>query len=112
MSEALLGQTQEGRENVVLEAKSRLAFRSGNYALIPAYKGQKVRKNTNTELGNFDSWVLFDLAADHFQEHDLAEEQPALLDSLKASFLDIVGTHYDYDITAIMKQTADQKPIK
>jgi len=104
LSKAFLGKSDKGRENLILEAKSRLVLKEGNYELIPPYKGPKVRKTTNTELGNFDEWMLYDMAADPHQEHNIAAENPELLNGMKERFLSMVGSNYDYNITEIRKQ--------
>ena len=103
-SREFLGHGGQGRERLILEAKSRLVLKEGNYVLIPPYKGAKVRKTTGTELGNFSDWALFDLAADPHQEHDISKEKPGLTEELRQTFLSIAGDHYDYDITARMGQ--------
>ena len=91
--DALLGKSDTGREDLVLEAQGKLAYRSGNYALIPPYKGPK-RSVTKNELGNMPTWGLFDLQADRGQQHNIAAEEPATLEKLKEAFLSVAGDHY------------------
>ncbi|MBQ9462587.1 MAG: sulfatase-like hydrolase/transferase [Bacteroidales bacterium] len=104
LSKAFLGRDAKGRDELILEAKSRLALKQGDYVLIPPYKGAKVRKTTGTELGNFESWSLFNLSEDPHQEHDLSIEEPQRLQQMKDEFFRLAGSHYDYDITALMNQ--------
>lgn len=92
--DALLGNSDSGREDLVLEAQGKLAYRSGQYALIPPYEGPE-RNITKNELGNGPSWRLYDLTADRGQQSDLAAEHSEEVERLKASFLSIVGDHYD-----------------
>ncbi|MBQ1718579.1 MAG: sulfatase-like hydrolase/transferase, partial [Bacteroidales bacterium] len=103
-SKTLLGRKGPSRESMILEAKSRLVMRRGDWVLLPPYKGPAVRKTTGTELGNVDSWQLFNLVSDPHQDADLAASEPKRLESMKKEFLETVGTYYDYDITAIAGQ--------
>lgn len=103
-SKTLLGRKGPSRESMILEAKSRLVMRRGDWVLLPPYKGPAVRKTTGTELGNVDSWQLFNLVSDPHQDADLAASEPERLESMKKEFLETVGTYYDYDITAIAGQ--------
>lgn len=84
--DVLLGQSDSGREELVLEADGRLAYRSGHYAMIPPYRGPE-RNITKNELGNGPAWRLYDLEADRGQLTDIAAEHPEILEQMKASFL-------------------------
>ena len=77
----------------MLEAQGKLAYRSGQYALIPPYEGPE-RNITKNELGNGPSWRLYDLTADRGQQSDLAAEHSEEGGRLNASFLSIVGNSY------------------
>jgi len=44
LSEAFFGNSNVGREDLILEATSRTAYRNGNWVLIPPYKGAAVNK--------------------------------------------------------------------
>ena len=79
-------------------------MRRGDWVLLPPYKGPAVRKTTGTELGNVDSWQLFNLVSDPHQDTDLALSEPEMLEKMKGEFLGTVGSYYDYDITAIAGQ--------
>ena len=92
--DALLGKTDTAREDLVLEAQGKLAYRSGQYALIPPYEGPE-RNITKNELGNGPSWRLYDLTTDRGQLNDVAAEKPEEVETLKNAFLAIVGDHYD-----------------
>lgn len=83
--QAFLGKSGKGRKGFVVEAEGRLAYRSGNYALIPPYKGPKTN-NTGNELGNLDHWTLYDLKADPAQQTDISARKPGLLRRLKKQF--------------------------
>ena len=54
--DAFLGEGK-GRESLIVEAKSRLALRSGDYTLIPPYNGVSFWKNKKVELGNSHDYL-------------------------------------------------------
>ncbi|MCL4119973.1 UNVERIFIED_CONTAM: hypothetical protein GTU68_057033 [Idotea baltica] len=68
MLDVLLGKSQEGRDELILEATTRTAFRKGNWAYIPPYDGPAINKFVNIELGNMESPGLYDLSTDLGQE--------------------------------------------
>lgn len=88
--DALLGRTDTAREDLVLEAQGRLAYRCGNYTLIPPYSGPE-RNSTENELGNSPDWMLFDLETDRGQKNDLAKDYPETVEKLKAAFMVITS---------------------
>lgn len=92
--DALLGKTDKAREDIVHEAQSKLSYRNGKYAMIPPHKGPKTNITKN-ELGNSLDWQLYDLETDRNQQHNIAQENPEILEKLKTSFLAIVGDHYN-----------------
>lgn len=98
--DAFLGKTDKAREDMVLEAQGKFAYRSGNYALIPPYKGPKANITKN-ELGNLDEWGLFDLSKDRGQLENIAESEPELLKRLRTSFFDAVGEYYKADVEEV-----------
>ena len=73
--EAFLGQSDTGRESLILGSNGRLSYRLGDWHLIPPYKGKKVNQ-TNTETGNSDEWTLYNQADDIHEDNNLAEEYP------------------------------------
>ncbi len=99
--DTFMGRDNQGRESMVVEAGSRLAFRTARYALLPPYKGAK-RNETGNETGNVENFSLYDLESDITQQIDIASNNPALLDSLKADFLQISKGYYN----------ANTKPIE
>ncbi len=94
---AFLGKSDKGRKGYIVEAQGRLAYRSGNYALLPPYKGPKTNE-TGNELGNQDHWTLYDLGTDAAQKTDIGKQQPGLLQRLKKQFLAVVGEYYHSDV--------------
>lgn len=95
--EAFLGQKRglkDGRNALYLEATSRIEFVEVPYVLIPPYKGIKIQPHVNIELGNLDSWSLYNLADDRHQDQDLADTEPRQLEKMKATFDREMGWYY------------------
>lgn len=72
---ALLGQSKQGRQNLVEQA-SRLALRDGKWKFIPPGPGPAKNADVNIELGNSPKPQLYDLAADIGETRNLASAQP------------------------------------
>lgn len=90
----LLGKSQKGRDDMVVEASGRLAYRYGHYALIPPYQGPATNE-TGNELGVVDHYALYNLSEEPSQRRDISAENPKLVKKLRKKFLAIVGDHYD-----------------
>lgn len=99
--DAFLGRGK-GRESLVVEAKSRLAYRKGDYFLIPPYKGKPYRKNKEVELGNVKDYALFNVSEDRAQQDDISKSNPQILEAMKQEFHDLVGNYYNFNITEIL----------
>ena len=54
--------------------------------MIPPYKGRKIAKNVQVELGNSTNYMLFDLVKDPYQKNNLAREKPEKLKFMISSF--------------------------
>lgn len=78
----LTGVSKNGRDNLILEANSRTALRSGEWILIPPYKGSLVNKNVNIETGLSLDFKLFNIKNDVSQQYNLAEENPDKLEEM------------------------------
>jgi arylsulfatase A-like enzyme len=91
MLEVLLGRSSEGREELILEATTRTALRSGEYILIPPYKGPEVNRDVNIELGNSDQFQLYNLKKDPGQQENLADVEQDLLEKLLVRFEKLRG---------------------
>ena len=90
---ALLGKSKKGRSEFVVEANGKLAFRSGEWAFIPPYKGPE-RNLTGNELGNLQEGGLFDLKSDPGQEKNLVKQNKEKYEKLKTRFLEITDGFY------------------
>lgn len=93
----LLGKSKEGRKELVIEASGKLAFRSGDWALIPPYKGPR-RNQTGNEIGNMQVYGLFNLKEDIGQTKNVANEHVGQLEKLKARFHEITKGFYSADV--------------
>ena len=85
------GKKAKGRKNLVLEATSKTAFRKGDWAMIPPYKGPAVNKEVNIAVGNHKDYQLYNLKEDIGQEHNLAQSNPKKLKEMVSSFEKIRG---------------------
>jgi len=86
-----MGESQDGRETLVLEATTRTALRHRNWIMIPPYEGPAVSTHVNIELGNDQAFQLYDLSQDIGQQKNLAKEKPEKLKELVDVFLNIRG---------------------
>ncbi|MEO1013455.1 MAG: arylsulfatase [Bacteroidota bacterium] len=91
LAEVFMGKNDKGRNELVIEATSRTAFRKGDWAMIPPYKGPAVLGNVQIELGNADEYQLYNLKEDLGQEINLAEKFPEKLREMIIAFEAIRG---------------------
>jgi len=89
--DALLGISQEGRKELVLEAMTKTAYRQGDWVLIPPYNGPAVSKRVNIELGNDKQYQLYNLQQDIGQQNNLAETNPEKLKKMTEAYEAIRG---------------------
>lgn len=90
----LLGKSDQGRDDLIIEATSRTAFRQGDWILIPPYKGPKELVTKGVETGNADQYQLYNLNDDIGQQQNLAAEQPERLQEMLRRFESIRGKDY------------------
>lgn len=88
--DAFLGQDSQGRTDLIHEAEGRLAYRLGNYTLIPPYDGPETNYSGN-ELGNLDHYALFDMSSDRHQDSDISASEPEKVEEMKAALKRITG---------------------
>ncbi|MEX0288292.1 MAG: arylsulfatase [Flavobacteriaceae bacterium] len=89
--DVFLGKHEKGRDELVIEATSRTAFRKGDWAMIPPYDGAAVNTQVNIELGNANSYQLYNLKEDLEQQNNLAEVHPDKLEEMIKAFEAIRG---------------------
>ena len=93
--DVFLGKANEGRENLIIEATTRTAFRQGDWILIPPYKGPAVNKIKNIETGNSKEYQLYNLKEDIGQKNNLAKMHPDKLEAMLKEFESIRGGAYN-----------------
>src|SRR5690606_11872902 len=89
--DVLLGKSQQGRDELVLEANSRTLLREGDWVMIPPYRGVAVNKQVNIELGNSDKYQLYNLKEDIGEQTNLAESNPEKLEEMKKHYKQLRG---------------------
>lgn len=82
LMDVLLGRSNKGREELVIEAMTRTALRRGDWVMIPPYQGPAVNPNVNIELGNSSDYQLYHLKEDLGQQNNLAQTHPEKLDEM------------------------------
>ena len=92
--ELLMGQSDEGRNEMVIEATSRTAFKKGDWVMIPPYEGPALNDKVQIELGNNINFQLYNLAEDVGQQNNLAALNPEKLQEMLRSFEAIRGEDY------------------
>ena len=91
----LLGETQKGREELILEATSRTAMRKGDWVLIPPYPGPAINTWVNIELGNAPDYQLYNIKDDVSQQQNLAASNPEKLQEMIETFKSIRGAGFE-----------------
>ena len=84
--DTFLGKSKKGRENLVLEANTKTAFRKGDWLMIPPYSGSPILEEVNIEVGNSSEYQLYNLKKDIGQKRNLAKEQPKILSQMIKDF--------------------------
>ncbi|MCF7568758.1 arylsulfatase [Sabulilitoribacter arenilitoris] len=82
--DAFLGKSSKGRNGLILGQNNIMAYREGDWALIPPHKGGGiVNKWVNIESGRDTIYQLYNLKEDRAQQHNLAEINTEKLEALK-----------------------------
>ncbi len=92
--DVLLGKSQDGRGELILEATSRTALRQGKWIMIPPYEGPAIQKSVNIELGNSPEFQLYNLEDELGQQTNLAEKEPEKLQEMIETFKNIRGDEF------------------
>ncbi|MEM9671076.1 MAG: arylsulfatase [Bacteroidota bacterium] len=92
--DVLMGQSEDGRDALIIEATSRTALRKGDWAMIPLYDGPAIAEQVNIELGNAKEYQLYHLSEDRGQQMNLAEANPEKLQEMVATFEEIRGSEF------------------
>ena len=94
LMDLLMGKSDQGRDELVVEATSRTAFKKGDWVMIPPYKGPSVNEKVQIELGNYSDFQLYNLAEDIGQKNNLADSLPKKLQDMMSAFEAIRGKGY------------------
>ena len=93
-SQLLINNKGKGRDELIIEASTRTAFRKGDWVMIPPYKGPEVSKNVNIELGNSLNFMLYNLKEDPSQKNNLSVINEDKLKEMISSFIEIRGKNF------------------
>ena len=99
---AFLGNSNKGRDNLVIEATGKTALRSGDWLYIPAYKGKNFREKVGIEVGNFPFEQLYNLKEDLGQQNNLAESNSEKLTEMKATFQKLRGLDFQKGVKEVV----------
>lgn len=95
--DALLGKSLKARRDLVVEAQGRLAYRNGDWVMLPPYRGPE-KNLTGNELGNLGEYGLYNLSVDFGQTKNLATEYPEIMDSMQSNFFELVDGFYKENV--------------
>lgn len=93
--DVFLGKSNAGRDDLVIEATSRTAYKEGDWVMIPPYKGPAKIDDVNIEIGNSKEFQLYNLKEDIGQQNNLAESNKEKLQDMLAKFEAIRGDDYN-----------------
>ena len=93
LSNLILNNQGNGRKELILEATTRTAFRSGDWVMIPPYSGVSVNKNVNIELGNSAEYKLFNIKNDPSQKINLINVNNIQLQKMIKRYKSIIGDY-------------------
>jgi len=88
MHDAILGRDRKGREWLV-EHAGALGLIEGDWKLILPSNGQKINRNTNTEMGNDPAPQLYDLSKDIGEKNNVAAEYPDRVKAMREKLAQI-----------------------
>lgn len=101
---ALTGNSEKGRDHLILEATGKTALRSGDWVYIPAYEGTNYREEVGIEVGNFPFEQLYNISDDAGQNNNLAQSNPEKLFEMKALFEKLRGKDYNRGVKEVKFQ--------
>ena len=102
--EALLGDSDTGRDHLILEATGKTALRSSDWIYIPAYEGRNFREEVGIEVGNLPNEQLYNISEDAGQQHNLALSNPEKLLEMKQLFEKLRGKDYTKGVKEVVFQ--------
>ncbi|MGY6647477.1 sulfatase family protein [Wenyingzhuangia sp. IMCC45574] len=91
---ALLGKSKKGRKELILEANGKTRYRTGDWTLIPPYKGASLSWHSVVETGILQEFQLYNLKNDLGETKNLAKSNPKTVKKLLKKFEAIRGKDY------------------
>lgn len=88
-----LGESDKGRECLIVEAQGKLGMRKGDWIMLPPYDGPD-RNLTGNELGNLPEYALYYVKDDKAQLVNRASEYPDKLEEMRLQFLYLTDGYY------------------
>ncbi|WP_273274834.1 sulfatase family protein [Maribacter polysiphoniae] len=101
LMDVFLGKSKTGRDNLIIEATSRTALRSGDWLMIPPYKGVNYEEEVGIEVGSFPEFHLYNLKDDVTQQNNLATSNPKKLAEMIHEFETLKGKDYNLNVEAV-----------
>ena len=101
---ALLGNSDEGRAHLILEATGKTALRSGDWVYIPAYEGKNFREEVGIEVGNLPEEQLYNIREDAGQQLNLAKTNSEKLIEMTQLFKKLRGEKYTLGVKEVIFQ--------
>ncbi|WP_165748670.1 sulfatase family protein [Cellulophaga sp. Z1A5H] len=98
----LLGESQKGRENLIIEATGKTALRHGDWLMIPPYKGKNFREKVSIEVGNLPEFQLYNLKDDAGQQNNLAKSNPEKLAEMTKIFESLRGVDFEKGVKEVI----------
>ena len=95
-----MGESQKGREDLVIEAQGKMGLRMGDWVMLPPYKGPQ-RNETGNELGNMPEFTLYNVTNDRQQTENQAVNNPEQLEKMKERFFDLTKGYYKAEVEEV-----------
>ena len=95
-----MGESQKGREDLVIEAQGNMRLRMGDWGMLPPYKGPQ-RNETGNELGNMPEFTLYNVTNDRQQTENQAVNNPEQLEKMKERFFDLTKGYYKAEVEEV-----------
>jgi arylsulfatase A-like enzyme len=88
---ALLGRSPQGRSELIIEGIRNLAYREGDWVMIPPSEGLAYTKATGTETGRSPEYQLYNLKTDLGQRINLATQEPERVEAMEERYKELCG---------------------
>lgn len=92
--DVFLGKSKQGREDLIIEAMTRTAYKKGDWVMIPPQKGPKIMWGKGIETAFSKDFQLYNLAEDPTQDNNLADSNPEKLAEMLKAYEAIVTDEF------------------